>query len=607
MIDSRSSITSVTDSPVAPVQDAVLQERLDTAWVMEGLAGDVRRVFDLAFDVYRRYVWRFIWVAVLVLVPVAMLLAVLENFWMRPLEVRLDAAGSEDDFMLVVHYLVAFVCVGVPSYGVPGLCTVIGFSLMSIPLAFRTAELVFGQRILKGGGLGASIRCLPRLVLSWVAGGLAFFGVYMMLFFVCLSILGLLLAAVVQTGQASDEGNVILFLGVFLVPYCFAMLAWVGGFALSVPLITLENTRFLQIPERNRQLMPRAVFRRIWLPLMVLPLVIIVMMVLINSAVMMVLGSFVANSQVHFWVQNVVVTLLNLLFQPYVALVLTLLYFHCSFQREGLDIRLLARRAGWEPPTQPLPTSPSLSVPVKRFMSVLLLVAVLSGMGIRGEAQAPPPKVDAEQVQSQLKEILGREEFRSVGSQSGNPMRRFSTWLKDQWARFWQWLQKLLQVSRVASAGAALQWVFIALFFGVGIWVLARIFRALRGRTRRQAGEGVTPLLVEELERFDSSREWLEEAERLAVEGGYRAAQRALFLCALMRLHETGAVPFSRFRSNGEYVRALERYSQKERQVFSSLVEDFDLLWYGEVATDRSGYEVARGKVRQILEEGTGV
>jgi hypothetical protein len=607
MIEAHPSPTPATNSPAVSAQDEILREAEETAWVMEGLAGDVRRVFDLAFDVYRRYVWRFIWIAVLVLVPIATLLVVLENTWMRPLEVRLDAAGSEDDFMLVAHYLLSFVCVGVPTYGVPGFISVVGFSLMSIPLTYRVAELVFGQGVFKKGGLWASLRCLPRLVLAWIAGGLAFFGAYATVFLGCLGAVGVFLIGVNQAGQNSVEGDMILFLGLITVPYCIAMLAWVGGFTFSVPLVALENIRFLHIPHRNQQLMPRPVFRRIWLPLMILPLVITVMMILINTAVVMVLSSLVVNSQVHFWVQSVVVALLNLLFQPYVAIVLALLYFHCSFQREGLDIRLLAHRAGLEAPIEPLPSSPSLSAPVRRFMSVLLVITALSGIGVRSMAQSPPPKVDAEQVQSQLKEILGREEFRSVSPQSGNPFRRFSTWLKEQWERFWQWLQKLLQVSQVESAGSALQWVFIALFVVVGVWVLVRIFRALRGRTRRRVEAELSPLLVEELERFDSSQEWLEEAERLAVEGGYRSAQRALFLCALMRLHETGAVTFSRFRSNGEYVRALEQYRQEERQIFSSLTEDFDRLWYGEEATDRRGYEVARGKVRQLLEEGASV
>jgi hypothetical protein len=74
--------------------------------------------------------------------------------------------------------------------------------------------------------------------------------------------------------------------------------------------------------------------------------------------------------------------------------------------------------------------------------------------------------------------------------------------------------------------------------------------------------------------------EWLEEAERLARAGDFRAVYRALYLALLAGLHARRRIDFRRNRTNWTYVRGF-RGPADQRATFASLTDLFDRVWYG--------------------------
>jgi hypothetical protein len=82
----------------------------------------------------------------------------------------------------------------------------------------------------------------------------------------------------------------------------------------------------------------------------------------------------------------------------------------------------------------------------------------------------------------------------------------------------------------------------------------------------------------------------LQKARTFSTGGDYRTAVRYLYLSTLLLLDERGVLTYDRALTNREYARGLASAPHLAR-LFSSVVDVFDRVWYGEQPLDRATYE----------------
>ncbi len=571
--------------------------------LLEMSSGGVSGVFDRAFDLYKRHAVRFMFIASLVLIPTAILLSLMDSWWLQGLEVRLNGDGSEGNFALLGQFLFVVLFIGSPRSGVPGLISLGAFLCMSIPITLLASGLVTGNRTSLRRSLKYAIRRLPSLLFAFFAGGLAFGAVLTITVSVSVLLFVLFLIGVNQVGQNSVEGGILVFFGVVVFPYVLSCAVWARSFALAVPLIVLEKCSIRSLPERNRQLLVALQYKRIGLAIALVPVLIGGMNLLMVTMLDSLLSQFPVSALVRFWLQNVVFTGINLLLQPYAALFFVLLYFQAAFRRDGLDIRVLALGSGLAAPSDAYRHSPNLATPLKRVVPLLCLIVLGCLSGARGMAQANSARTDnPTQVRQNLKHILSQEEFQATPTVQNNPLQSASTWLRERWDQFWTWFRGLFKMLSSPSAGPALQWLFIVLFLIFGTWLAVRVMRHWGFSRRMTMGDTPIPReFAEALEGFDSAEEWLAKGRGLAESGDYRQAYRAVFFAALMRVHEQGWVSYSRFRPNGDYLHGLRaRNHGAVLEALHPLVATFDRVWYGGQDASVLDYEFAVKRVERL-------
>lgn len=205
-------------------------------------------------------------------------------------------------------------------------------------------------------------------------------------------------------------------------------------------------------------------------------------------------------------------------------------------------------------------------------------------------ASAPNPQ----QVQSQLERI-----YAEPGMQI--PPKNLFERLTEAFQRAFEWLGRILQrlFGRIPVGGG---WGAATQVFVIGMLVIAIAFFAsyLLGKvqTRRPAPDGTRQ--VEELfrdARVMSASEWRALASRLALEGHYRQAVRALYLGLLRLLHEHRLLDYDPALTNWEHLERLRlpplpvgiagasdvpmELRQYAYQMMRAPTLRFDQLWYG--------------------------
>jgi hypothetical protein len=112
---------------------------------------------------------------------------------------------------------------------------------------------------------------------------------------------------------------------------------------------------------------------------------------------------------------------------------------------------------------------------------------------------------------------------------------------------------------------------------------------------------------VAELAQMDPQTLW-READRLAREGNRLEALRHLYAALLGLLHRGGLIKLESARTNGEYVRQLQRSSPESSPLadhFAHLTGTFEWKWYGEKACQPDEYDDCRGQAEQIRDAAT--
>ena len=131
----------------------------------------------------------------------------------------------------------------------------------------------------------------------------------------------------------------------------------------------------------------------------------------------------------------------------------------------------------------------------------------------------------------------------------------------------------------------------VLLIYTLGIW-LSRLLSGFvaDAELRRQGENGEAPV---------TSRQARKMATEMARSGNYREAVRHLYLSALFKLEETGAVPRDRSKTNRELLADVAGDGPL-RQHLQPVVETFDRVWYGVREPDDTTFHHYEQEIDQL-------
>ena len=83
--------------------------------------------------------------------------------------------------------------------------------------------------------------------------------------------------------------------------------------------------------------------------------------------------------------------------------------------------------------------------------------------------------------------------------------------------------------------------------------------------------------------------------------GNYRLAIRLLYLQTLKKLSEKGIITWQINKTNSDYLKEVSQ--QKWSPLFSSITNNFDYTWYGEMPVDKEHFEEVRQQFTTLNNE----
>lgn len=230
------------------------------------------------------------------------------------------------------------------------------------------------------------------------------------------------------------------------------------------------------------------------------------------------------------------------------------------------------------------PGAPAIEADNVELLRTLERQVSRDGEGIRGAAQvlrnlqhgvefdAQPARGDARQA---LARVLARREFQP--SRLLRLRLRLAEWFARALEFIFGWLPE-------TGAGASLPyliarvvlWGALGLAAAAALFLLVRMAIRLAGTARRQ------PPAEPEARAVKPHSAWLADAEAALEARDYRAAVRALYMAALMRLDDAGHLSYDDAHTDGRFVRALRGKGRSDlAQALAALSQLFAAVWYG--------------------------
>jgi hypothetical protein len=211
------------------------------------------------------------------------------------------------------------------------------------------------------------------------------------------------------------------------------------------------------------------------------------------------------------------------------------------------------------------------------------------------DAGPPPPlrRPDA----ARLEELRGQRAFQYI-----EPVDRPEQSAWDAfWARVWRNITDWLN-SR--SYSHFWRWIFYALFLVAGIFVVLKLVQvdltAMLSRTPRRISLA-----------YDAAAENIHEVDftaRLAeaeAAGNWRLAVRLGYLQLLKTLSDHGLIRWQPDKTNHAYLAELPAATTL-RADFRTITQQFEYVWYGELAMSRPLYERVRAEQRAFHNQASG-
>jgi hypothetical protein len=275
--------------------------------------------------------------------------------------------------------------------------------------------------------------------------------------------------------------------------------------------------------------------------------------------------------------------------------------FHGSSLRTGGDIEVQLKRV-------------RLSRPAAAAVGALLLLfGACSAPMPTNAAMKEEPKVNAQDLNRSLNDVLERREFawRAPRERTALPKedekmaKNAETWAQRMAWKTGRWMRPLIEKilrwlfedekNKTSnhdwlSMLSSVRFLFIVLLGAAAVFLLILVVRARRGSPASEARAeplASQPDLSLENVTADQLPEdgWLNLASELMQRGELRLALRASYLASLAHLGQREFIRLARHKSNHDYDRELQRRARSQPELlaaFGGNLDAFERAWYGE-------------------------
>lgn len=152
------------------------------------------------------------------------------------------------------------------------------------------------------------------------------------------------------------------------------------------------------------------------------------------------------------------------------------------------------------------------------------------------------------------------------------------------WGGIFSWLGQLLQVLAVIAAIAGIAY---------------GIYRTLNAPRNRQIARDGVEITIDNVEQYLHESD-LERFLREALEAGnFPLAIRLYYLQVIKRLSETGAIRWSREKTNRDYLR--ETRNHRSAEAFRATTRIYERVWYGNQSLDAPAYQQLEPSFKTLL------
>ncbi len=235
---------------------------------------------------------------------------------------------------------------------------------------------------------------------------------------------------------------------------------------------------------------------------------------------------------------------------------------------EAVSTLVAARQALDAVPAVELPSGETIAVQ-SPLSAVRSRAAALARLRLLRDQLAAAANDNTAARQEHLRTILARPEF-AVHSPQPDLIDRALRWLRDRIPAELLGLPGGL-ASFIGGLIVVAGLVFIAVLLSYWLQGFLRGFVANAEARRRQEDGNEVPLTAAVAR---------QQATALAQAGSYRQAMRQLYLAALLRLDEVGALRYDRSQTNREVLAQLPAASTTHSHL-APVVDTFDRIWYG--------------------------
>lgn len=253
---------------------------------------------------------------------------------------------------------------------------------------------------------------------------------------------------------------------------------------------------------------------------------------------------------------------------------------------------------------------------MKKLLRNLSVSALL--LATQGSINADP---NSSQIKNEVKSILNSPQFHQNNTRHSileRPIATFEGWFRKflerlnkffqvfrrGWNKFWKWIAHFMghshQMSMPPSTSRFFVYALVTLLILGGLCALTWLIIAAQKRRQKRKPRVILELTEEDIADPDPQN-WLQQAAAFTDIQDYKSAYRALFIALLFLMHQDRLLKVERYRSNGEYAKDIENTKPGEiSSLFNSIVEDFDLHWYGSRDISYADVDVLRQRVVAI-------
>lgn len=214
------------------------------------------------------------------------------------------------------------------------------------------------------------------------------------------------------------------------------------------------------------------------------------------------------------------------------------------------------------------------------------LATIAAQLGAITDALSLPVGAAPQDYRARLDAIIGRPPY------AQEP--QGTSW----WESFWRWVNRMLTPSLssgsgTAASGSLIDTILIGVAVAAVVGLAIYLGRGLLANTARSAKTRETDLGLL------SAQDAIAQADSLNQIGDRRLAVRYLYLAALLRLDERGALRYDKALTNREYLWQLGG-NLALRGRLEPIIETFDRVWYGQELIDELAYRAYAADVEQL-------